>query len=152
MARMQSRLPILISTLAAVATLAVAGCGGDDASTTPVQTLTEAAPTDTTASATDTTAVQTAPAETTPAEQTVTVTVAGGKASGDTKPTVKLGEPVVITLRSDVADELHLHGYDRTVKVAAGGTARLRFVADVPGRFEAEMHDTGMRVLLLTVR
>jgi hypothetical protein len=35
--------------------------------------------------------------------------------------------------------------------VAAGGTVRLTFVADVPGRFEAELEQHGTQIADLTV-
>ena len=58
---------------------------------------------------------------------------------------------VVLAVTSDVADEIHLHGYDKKTDVAAGGTARLPFVATIPGRFEVELESRGVQIADLTV-
>jgi hypothetical protein len=43
-------------------------------------------------------------------------------------------------LKSDIADELHLHGYDLHIKTKPGETATLRFNASKTGRFGYELH------------
>ena len=50
------------------------------------------------------------------------------------------GETVSIRVHSDQAVTLHLHGYDRELRVPAGGEATLRFDAAIPGRFPIELH------------
>lgn len=50
------------------------------------------------------------------------------------------GESVSIRVRSDQAVTLHLHGYDRELRVPADGEATLRFDAAIPGRFPIELH------------
>ena len=57
----------------------------------------------------------------------------------------------VLVVHSDVADEVHLHGYNLAADVAAGGVARIEFVAGVPGRFEAELEQRGVKIAELTV-
>ena len=47
---------------------------------------------------------------------------------------------------------MHLHGYDIMRDVAAGGTARIRFKATLPGRFEVELEDRGVPIADLTVQ
>ncbi|RFU38682.1 hypothetical protein DZF91_26400 [Actinomadura logoneensis] len=64
---------------------------------------------------------------------------------------VRRGATVLITVTSDVAEEFHLHGYDRELELAAGRPAMLRLVASVPGVFEAELHPSGTRVFELQV-
>jgi hypothetical protein len=71
---------------------------------------------------------------------------------GIVRKTVKEGDRVVLIVRSDVADEVHLHGYDISRDVAAGGTARIRFRATVPGRFEVELERRGVQIADLTVK
>jgi hypothetical protein len=51
-----------------------------------------------------------------------------------------------------VADEMHIHGFDRYVKVPAGGSTRTLFPADIEGVFEIESHDFGTQVAELEVR
>jgi hypothetical protein len=65
--------------------------------------------------------------------------------------TVDKGDRVVLVVTSDVADHVHLHGYDITRDVAAGGTARLPFRATLPGRFEVELENRGVKIADLTV-
>lgn len=86
------------------------------------------------------------------AERTLRFRYADGQVSGDTgRVSVALGTTVTVLVRSDVADEIHLHGYDRTVAVPAGGSATLRFTADIPGVFELELHDAGVALASLEV-
>jgi hypothetical protein len=59
---------------------------------------------------------------------------------------------VVLVVTSDVADEIHLHGYDKSRDVAAGGTIRLPFRATIPGRFEAELESRGVQIAEITVQ
>lgn len=65
---------------------------------------------------------------------------------------VSLGSAVALVVSSDVADEVHLHGYDRSVDVHAGGTATLEFVANRSGVFEAELESRGAHLVQLEVR
>lgn len=64
---------------------------------------------------------------------------------------VRRGATVRITVTSDVADEFHLHGYDRELELAPGRPGTLRLVASVPGVFEAELHHSGARLFELQV-
>jgi hypothetical protein len=47
---------------------------------------------------------------------------------------------------------VHLHGYDLHQDVDAGGTARIRFQAKIPGVFEAELESRKLQILELTVK
>jgi hypothetical protein len=86
------------------------------------------------------------------AVHTISVKVRGGKATGDTgKVTVPLGSPVVISVSSDVADEVHVHGYERTVKVPAASTASVVFTANKLGTFEVELENPQVPLLQLQV-
>lgn len=64
---------------------------------------------------------------------------------------VPLGNTVRLVITSDVADEIHVHGYDLSTEVAAGGTAEMEFVADVPGIFEVELEDAVIPLVELEV-
>ncbi|MEJ3652175.1 hypothetical protein WEH80_04110 [Actinomycetes bacterium KLBMP 9759] len=64
---------------------------------------------------------------------------AGEVIGGVTRFAVPLGSTVELVVGSDVADEVHLHGYDRSSFVTAGATTTLRFVADLPGVFDVEL-------------
>jgi hypothetical protein len=43
------------------------------------------------------------------------------------------------------------HGYDLMQDVEAGGTAKITFVASIPGQFEAELEQRGVQIAQLTV-
>ena len=78
--------------------------------------------------------------------------VVGGRPEGGIgRDTVDLGSDVVFTVTSDVADEVHLHGYDVSADVAPGSPATIRFTAEAPGRFELELENTGVQVAELEV-
>lgn len=53
------------------------------------------------------------------------------------------GDAVVIAVKSEVAAELHLHGYDLAARLAAGGTATWRFTARATGRYPINVHRPG---------
>jgi ABC-type glycerol-3-phosphate transport system substrate-binding protein len=134
----------------AVSALALAGCGGSSNSkseTTSPATTTE--PARTTAAATTTTGTTTAANS----PVTIRVVVKGGKpVGGIQRATVKKGQNVAIVVHSDVADEIHVHGYDLKKDVAAGGSVRIVFPATIVGEFEAELESRGLQIIDLTVR
>jgi hypothetical protein len=81
------------------------------------------------------------------------VTVRGGRVAGGVKTVpVKQGERVVLVVRADVSDHVHLHGYDRFADVGPGAPAQLGFRATIPGRFEVELEDRKLRIVELEVR
>jgi hypothetical protein len=93
-----------------------------------------------------------APAPAAPKVQTITITVRGGKVSGDTgRIAVPLGTPVLMSVNSDVADEIHVHGYNRKAKVPAGATGSIAFAANTPGVFEVELEDSKLQLVQLQV-
>ena len=113
--------------------------------TTTVQTTTEVT-TD------QTTTVQTT--TTTPADQPVRVNVEfrnGEVVGGVVRADIDEGDQVVLTVRADVTDEVHLHGYDLFADVTPNQRARITFRADEVGEFEAELEDLGIPVAVLTV-
>ena len=120
----------------------IAGCGSNN--------NTSASSTDatTTESATTTDATTTEAAK--PKVVSIVV-VNGAPKDGIVRETVSKDDRVVLVVQSDVADEIHLHGYDIKRDVAAGGTARLPFKATIPGRFEVELEQRGVQIADLTV-
>lgn len=149
---LRSRLatPGLLAVVLVVGALVLASCGGDDeAQTTETVTL----PTVTEAPETET--IETETTTTTEKEKPVVVriTVLGGAPQGGiVRETVREGDRVVVSVRSDESDEVHVHGYDLSSPVAPGKPARIAFVANVPGRFEVELEESGIQVADLTVR
>ncbi|WP_336028988.1 hypothetical protein [Geodermatophilus sp. FMUSA9-8] len=124
--------------------LALSGCAGTAPAEarTPAPSASSSAPSSGSSSA----------APSSPAVRAVAVEVAGGRVTGDTgRVVVAAGERVALTVTSDVADELHLHGYDLTADLAPGTPATVEFTADLPGVFEAELHGSGTVLLSLQV-
>lgn len=84
--------------------------------------------------------------------QRVEVAYVGGAVTGGVaRYAVPIGSTVELVVASDVADEVHLHGYDRSGFVTAGATTTVRFVADLPGVFEVELEQSGAPLARLEV-
>lgn len=82
----------------------------------------------------------------------LSVSVRNGKVQGGARrERIEVGELVNITVTSDIAEELHLHGYDITLDLEPGTAGSIRFTADIPGVFEAELERSGLKVLELEV-
>jgi hypothetical protein len=120
----------VISRIAALALAAAAlvGCGGGGANS-PTPTTQRAGPVK------------------------IRVQIKGAKpVGGIARASAHKGQRVQLIVHSDVADEVHLHGYDLHKDVEAGGTATIRFIASVAGVFEAELENRKLQILELTVR
>jgi hypothetical protein len=75
-----------------------------------------------------------------PAETVTRIVLRDGKPVGGVKRLeFDSGDRVRFAVRSDVADEVHVHGYDKSQEVPAGGTVRFNFPADIEGVFEVEL-------------
>ena len=135
---------ILLAAVCVLAAVALAGCGSDDgesASSTDTTTTTE--------TTTDTETTTTTEAQT---PTVVKITVVDGQPQGGiVRQTVNKADEVVLVVTSDVADEIHLHGYDISRDVTAGGTVRLPFTATIPGRFEAELESRSVQIADISV-
>jgi hypothetical protein len=148
-------LPIAV----AAGVLALAGCGGDADTASPGTTPTETA-VETTAPPTETTEVtettETSPAETTPAKpkpRTIVVVVDQGRPRGGIKrPKLAKGEKVVLVIRSDAGEAVHVHGYDVEKPLTPGKPLRIPITANRPGRFEVELHHPDVLLAVLEVR
>ncbi len=133
-----SRLPAALVGLAVAA--GVTACAGTPA---PAADDGSSAPSSSSAAAS-------APASA--AGQRIEVQVTGGQASGDTgRVPVAAGEHVTLVITSDVADEVHVHGYDLEAELSPGQPAELTFDATIPGVFEVELHEAGTLLLSLQV-
>ena len=84
---------------------------------------------------------------------TIRILVRGGRVVGGLRRArLEQGDRAVLVVRADVADHVHLHGYDIMRDVAPGRPARLRFRATIPGRFEVELEDRRLQIAQLEVR
>jgi hypothetical protein len=143
-----ARALIAVAALVAVVVLFVVLAGGDDDG--GGETTTQAQPaTGTTAPATGTEPE----AEPEPAEEPVPrIVVEGGEPRGGVERlSFDSGERVRFVVRSDVADEVHVHGYDVSRDVPAGGSVRFGFPASIEGVFEVELEGRGVQIAELRV-
>jgi hypothetical protein len=128
--------------VAAVVLFVIFRPGDDDDSASP--------PPPPTASVTTPTATKPKPKP--PQAARITIVIRGGKPVGGIKrATVAKDKQVVLTVRADVADEVHVHGYDLMKDVAPGAPAVIAFKATIPGRFEAELEERSLQIAELTV-
>jgi hypothetical protein len=149
------QLVLVKPVLAAVAALSTASCAGEDAPQAP---LASPAPSSVASSG----SASVAPASPSPLaspsapavpQPTFSILYEAGKVSGDTgRLRVKVGQKVTIRVTSDVADEVHLHGYDVSVDVAAGGSAVVAFTAKIPGVFALELEKLGKELAKVQVQ
>lgn len=131
----------LVALLVLGAGALLTACGSDDnedtsAATTTAQTTTEEATT------------TEKPAE--PAIDTIVVRD-GAPVGGVQELEYDAGEEIRFRVRSNTADEVHVHGYDVSKEVPAGGSATLSFLADIEGIFEAELHGSGEQIAEIRV-
>ena len=81
------------------------------------------------------------------------VEVRGGRPVGGVQRfRVQKGARVVLVVRSDVPDHVHVHGHDLMRDVGPRATARLAFRATLTGRFEVELEERGVPIAELEVR
>jgi predicted small lipoprotein YifL len=136
------RVRALEYALLAVATVAtLTACGSDDPATTTPSSSTSA-PQDTGAEG--------------PADVLVDVTVAGDQiTTASDRVDVEVGQTVQMTVTSDTAQEVHVHGFDLMLDLEAGEPGTLEFeVTDDPGPglYEVELEGPGLLLFQLEVR
>ena len=80
------------------------------------------------------------------------IEVRGGEPVGGVREiTVDSGDEVRLAVRADVAEHVHVHGYDLFKDVAPGQVARFEFEADIEGIFEIELEDSRTQIAELRV-
>lgn len=134
-----------LSLLGLTLAISLSACGGDDA-------------TESTGSGSSTSASPSADASESSdsmgdADQMIGITVAGDTITPTPgKTAVKLGSTVMLMITSDVADEVHVHGYDQEFSLTPGQVTNFTFTADIPGTFEVETHESGKVLTELEVK
>jgi hypothetical protein len=89
---------------------------------------------------------------TAPVVRHFTVTVAGGRpVGGVTVLKANKGDTIDLTVASNVADEIHIHGYDLHMTVPAGGSAKFSFKATIDGNFVIELESRAEQIASLMV-
>jgi hypothetical protein len=137
----------VVIAIVAVVVLTTAGgtsSGEEEAANTGAQATATPTPTGTTAP--DATPTETPEPTPTPKPQPPLV------ARGDvTKLRFEQGEQVRFRVRVDVADHVHVHGYDLMKDVEPGKTITFSFPAEITGIFEIELEDRGEEIAQLRV-
>ena len=82
---------------------------------------------------------------------TIVVDKEGHPVGGIADLTYHKGDQIHFKVKSAIADEVHLHGYDVMKDVEAGGTVTYDLPATIEGVFEAEMEDQKQQIIQLTV-
>jgi hypothetical protein len=144
------------AALTATLVLALAGCSspGETPAPSPSTTTATAAGTDAPSPASGASTAPPSPAASVAAvDKEIVVTVARRKVTPPTgRVEVAKGNLVRITVTSDIADELHIHGYDKTLALPAGTPASIELRVDRTGLFEVETHSSHLVLLQLVVR
>ena len=138
------------STAAAPATAPTTttpGLAPTTTTTVPPTTSTTVPPTTTTSTTVPPTTTTTEPA----ADVVISVALVGGRIEGERRYEAALGDTVEVRVTSDVAEEVHLHGYDLLLQLEAGGEVTLTFEANLPGVWEAELHPSHRELFQLQV-
>jgi heme/copper-type cytochrome/quinol oxidase subunit 2 len=72
-------------------------------------------------------------------------------ASGPSAIRLVQGDEITLNIRTDRADELHIHGYDLRANLLPGQVVSLTFIATVTGRFGIELHKAHVAIGALEV-
>ena len=63
-----------------------------------------------------------------------------------------VGETMTLTVTSDHADELHVHGFDIEKSLTPGTPVSVELTGESPGVYEVETHEPSLRLLKIAVR
>lgn len=85
------------------------------------------------------------------ADVTILITLVDGRIEAERRYEAYLGETVELRVTSDVAEEVHLHGYDLYLQLEPGAESVLVFEARLPGVWEAELHPSHRELFQLQV-
>ena len=128
------------------AALLLAGCGSND-SGGAVSTSSAGAPA-------NTGVPQMSDQQSPPARVVVDVTIKGGTVTPTNEQVkAKVGEAIVFSINSDVADQLHVHSNpEHEFTVAATPNQMFQFTVTVPGNVDVELHGLNRTIATLQVQ
>ena len=64
-----------------------------------------------------------------------------------------MGEPIVLRVDSDAADQLHVHSNpEHTFAVEPKNGQSFQFTVDVPGKVDVELHELNRTIATITVQ
>ena len=155
---MTSRQRIVLLAIAAVVLvggiLLASSSGEDDETGGAETTAAQTTPAEDGATADEPTGGQEAEEEEAPPPPRVeTIRMRGRAPVGDAQTlSFERGETIRLRFVSDVAEEVHIHGFDRYVQVPAGEAKTARFEASLEGIFEVESHGSGELLAKLEIQ
>jgi hypothetical protein len=130
-----------VALLCAVAAIGLVACGGNDDGST-AREATEATTQKSNGSDTAAKAKPSIP----------TIVIKDGEPVGGVQELeYSAGDQIRFEVRSDIADEIHIHGYDLMKDVPAGGAVSFTFPAEIEGIFEVELEDRAEQIAELRV-
>ena len=87
-----------------------------------------------------------------PKPEVTTIVVKGGEPVGGVQElTYTAGDEIRFDVQSDIAEEVHVHGYDIIKEVEPGKPVSFDFPADIEGGFEVELEGAHVQIAELTV-
>ncbi|KAA0099932.1 hypothetical protein CIW49_10330 [Mycolicibacterium sp. P1-18] len=135
-----------LAALAAASALLLAGCGGstqsgDTASNAPANSNSTAAP-------------QMSDQQAPPEQVVVDVTIKDGKVTPTNEQLqAKVGDPIVVRVDSDAADQLHVHSNpEHTFAVEPKAGQSFQFTVTVPGKVDVELHELNRTIASIAVQ
>jgi heme/copper-type cytochrome/quinol oxidase subunit 2 len=134
----------IAAVIAIVAVIVLVSSSGSDDESTPNRAQATATPTETQADEANGTPTPEPTATPKPKPPLVTT----GKV---TKLRFEEGDTVRFRVRSDVADEVHVHGYDLMKDIEPGQTVTFSFPAEITGIFVVELENAGKQIAQLRV-
>lgn len=86
------------------------------------------------------------------ASRPAVIRVVNGKPAGGVRAlSYHSGDRIELTVRSDTADEIHIHGYDLHKDVEKGGSVHFSFPATLEGEFVIELENAKQQLAALRV-
>ncbi len=87
-----------------------------------------------------------------PPRRSRVITIIGGQPQGGVQDLeFTAGDEVRFEVQSDIAEHVHVHGYDVIQDVEPGKPVVFAFPADIEGVFEVELEDSATPIAELTV-
>ena len=136
--------------LATALTLVTSACGsGGSEGATEQTSAAPASPTESTVSPSDMTDQQQAPNR-----LVIDVTIKGGEVTPTNEQLQgKVGDPIVVRVNSDAADELHVHSNpEHNFPIEPRSGQQFQFTVDVPGTVDIELHQLNRVVASVQVQ
>ena len=138
-----------LAALTAATALLLAGCGGSTDSGATASSSAAAG-----GSASSTSIPQLSDQQAPPEQLVVDVTIKGGKVTPTNEQLqAKVGDPIVLRVDSDAADQLHVHSNpEHTFTVEPKPGQSFQFTVTVPGKVDVELHELNRTIASIAVQ